>query len=53
MDVALFERIQRLDREFEGLAKALADAFQEVPSEKGLKWVDEAVHDARNKAANK
>ena len=53
VDIALFERIQRLDREFEGLAKALADAFQDVPSEKGMKWVDEAMHEARTKVANK
>lgn len=51
VDVALFERIQRLDEEFEKLTDALADAFKDVPSEEGTKWIDEAVRAAREKAA--
>ena len=51
VDVALFERIQRLDEEFEKLTDALANAFKDVPSEEGTKWIDEAVRAAREKAA--
>lgn len=51
VDVALFERIQRLDEEFEKLTEALADAFKDVPAERGTKWIDEAVRAAREKAA--
>jgi prevent-host-death family protein len=52
VDVALFERIQRLDEEFEKLTQALADAFKDVPPEEGSTMVDEAVRAARKKAAN-
>ena len=49
VDVALFERIQKLDDEFERLTNELAKAFEAVPPEEGMKWVDEAVEAARGK----
>ncbi len=51
VDVALFERLRKLDEDFEKLAGELETAFQDVPPEKGMKWVDEAVSAARKKAA--
>jgi len=50
VDVALFERIQKLDEEFEKLANELARAFEDVPRDEGVKWVDEAAKAARRKA---
>ncbi len=49
VDVALFEKIQRLDEEFEGLRSTLAKAFSNVNEDKGTALVDEAVHAARRK----
>ena len=51
VDVALFERIRKLDEEFEKMASELVTAFQDVAPEKGMKWVDEAVSVSRKKAA--
>jgi prevent-host-death family protein len=52
VDVALFERIQKLDEEFEELSNRVAKAFEDVPIEEGMKWVDEAVEAAREKPAD-
>lgn len=51
VDVALFERIQRLDEEFEKLTDSLADAFKDVPPEEGTELIEEAVRAAREQAS--
>ena len=43
VDVELFERIRKLDEEFEELTKALAKAFEDVVPDNGIALVDEAV----------
>jgi prevent-host-death family protein len=50
VDVALFERIRKLDEEFGKLTTELAEAFEDVAPEKGMALVDEAVKAARPKA---
>lgn len=50
VDVALFERIQKLDAQFEQLAGRLAEAFEAVPAEEAEAWLDEAVRAAREKS---
>ena len=49
IDVALFERIRKLDEEFSTLTTELAEAFEEVAPEKGMALVEEAVKSARTK----
>jgi prevent-host-death family protein len=49
VDIGLFERIQRLDEEFEELIEGMAKAFEGVEPTKGMEWVDEAVETARRK----
>jgi prevent-host-death family protein len=49
VDIDLFERIRRLDDEFEALTRKMVDAFAGVEPEKGMKLVDEAVTAARRK----
>ncbi|HXV62825.1 MAG TPA: type II toxin-antitoxin system prevent-host-death family antitoxin [Vicinamibacteria bacterium] len=52
VDVALFERIQKLDAQFEQLADRLAKVFDAVPAEEAEAWLDEAVRTAREKSAD-
>lgn len=49
VDVALFNKIQRLDEEFDRLKKAMAKAFAGVRVDRGEALVDEAVRAARKK----
>ncbi len=49
IDVALFERLRKLDEEFEQLSGALAKAFAGIGPAKGTALVDEAVKAARRK----
>jgi len=49
VDVALFERIRKLDEEFESMTKELAKAFGAIPPKQGMALVDEAVKAARRK----
>jgi prevent-host-death family protein len=53
IDFALFERLRRLDQEFERFAGALSKAFAGVAAAKGAKLVDDAVKDARRKSPRK
>lgn len=52
VDVALFERIQKLDDEFDALTRRLAQAFENLPAEQGTKLVDEAVRAVREDLAD-
>jgi prevent-host-death family protein len=49
VDVALFERIRKLDEAFSKLTTELSEAFEAVAPEKGMALVDEAVKAARTK----
>jgi prevent-host-death family protein len=53
IDVELFERIRKLDEEFEELTKGLAKAFEDVVPDNGMALVDEAVKVVRAKAEEK
>ncbi len=50
VNVAFFERLRKLEEDFEKLAGELEKAFKDIPPEKGMEWVDEAVSAARKKA---
>ena len=47
VDIALFERIRKLDEEFDQMREELARAFSDVPEKQVAALVDEAVKDAR------
>lgn len=47
VDIALFERIRKLDEEFDRMREELARAFADVPEKKVEALVDEAVKEAR------
>lgn len=49
VDIDLFERIRRLDEEFDALTREMVDAFADIEPDKGKKLVDEAVTAARRK----
>jgi len=51
VDIALFERLRKLDEEFERLSEEMARAFEDIPPEEAGKWVDEAVRAARKTTA--
>jgi len=53
IDIALFERLRRLDEEFERLSAGLAKAFGTTAPRKGMALVDEAVKAARRKPPRK
>jgi prevent-host-death family protein len=53
IDIELFERLRKLDEEFEQLSGALAKAFARVGAAKGTVLVDEAVRTARRKPPRK
>lgn len=49
IEIALFERISKLDSEFEKMTAELGQAFESVPPDQGMALLDEAVHAARKK----
>jgi prevent-host-death family protein len=49
IDIALFEKLRKLDEEFERLANGLKRAFAKTPQRKGMALLDEAVRAARKK----
>lgn len=49
VDMALFEKIQALDEEFERMKDDMAKAFAKVPAERGNALVDEAVRKTRKR----
>jgi prevent-host-death family protein len=53
IDIALFERLRKLDEEFEQSAAALAKAFAPLGPEKGTALVDEAVKAARRRRSRR
>ena len=53
IDIALFERLRKLDEEFDKSAAALAKAFAPLASEKGTALVDEAVKAARRRRSRR
>lgn len=53
IDIALFERLRKLDEEFEQLSGALAKAFAGAGAAKSAALVDEAVKAARRKPSRK
>jgi len=53
IDVALFERLRKLDEELEQRSGALAKAFAGMGPPKGGALVDEAVKAARRKPSRK
>ena len=53
VDIALFERIRKLDEEFEQLREELARAFAAVPEKQVEALVDEAVKEARTRRRRK
>lgn len=53
IDIALFEKLRKLDDEFEQLTGKIKKAFSKIPPEKGAALVDEAVRAARKKRTRK
>jgi len=53
VDIALFERIRKLDEEFDQMRKEFARAFAGVPEERVEALVDEAVKEARARRRRK
>jgi prevent-host-death family protein len=53
VDIALFERIRKLDEEFDRMREELARAFADVPEKQVEALVDEAVKEARTRRRRK
>ena len=53
VDIALFERIRKLDEEFDQMREELARAFADVPEKQVEALVDEAVKEARTRRRRK
>ncbi len=53
IDIALFEKLRKLDEEFERLTGRLKKAFTKTPPQKGMALLDEAVRTARKKRTRK
>src|SRR5205085_12116626 len=53
IDIGLFERLRKMDEEFEQLSGALAKAAAAVEAAKGARLVDEAVKAARRKRSRR
>jgi len=49
IDMPLFERIRKLDEEFEQLTQEMASAFEGMTEDEGTALIDEAVKAARKK----
>lgn len=49
VDIALFERIRKLDEEFDRIREELARAFADVPEKEVEALVEEAVGEARTR----
>lgn len=49
IDMPLFERIRKLDEEFEQLTQELAVAFEGIVEGEGMALIDEAITAARKK----
>jgi prevent-host-death family protein len=53
IDMELFERVRKLGEEFAGMPDHLARVFADVPEQKRLTLVDEALRAARKNGASK
>jgi prevent-host-death family protein len=53
IDVALFEKLRKLDEEFEKLSGEIGKAFASVPPQTGMAVVEEAVRAVRKKRGSK
>ena len=53
VDIALFERIRKLDEEFDQMREELARAFAGVPEKQVEALADEAVKEARTRRRRK
>ncbi len=53
VDIALFERIRKLDEEFDRMREELARAFADMPEAQVEKLVDEAVKETRTRRRRK
>lgn len=53
IDIALFDKLRKLDDEFEQLTGKIKKAFANIPPQKGMALVDEAVRAARKKRTRK
>jgi prevent-host-death family protein len=53
VDIALFERIRKLDEEFDRMREELAQAFSDTPEKQVGALVNEAVKDARTRRRKK
>lgn len=53
IDVELFDKLRRLDEEFEQLVGEIKKRFAKVPPRKAAMLVDEAVRAARKKSARR
>jgi prevent-host-death family protein len=53
IDIALFDKLRKLDDEFEQLTGKIKKAFSNIPPQKGMALVDEAVRAARKKRTRK
>jgi prevent-host-death family protein len=53
VDIALFERIRKLDEEFDRMREELARAFANVPEKQVEALVDEGVKEARTRRRKK
>ena len=47
VDMELYDRIRKLDEEFDGMADELARAFESLPEAEGIALIDEASRAAR------
>jgi prevent-host-death family protein len=53
VDIALFERIRKLDEEFDRMREELAGAFSDMPEKQLEALVDKAVKDTRARRRRK
>ena len=53
IDMTLFDKLRKLDEEFEELTGEIRQAFEKVPPKKGTALIDAAVRAARKKRARK
>lgn len=53
IDMALFEKLRKLDEEFERLTGEIKKAFGKIPPQKGMTLISEAVGAARKKRVRK
>ena len=53
VDIALFERIRKLDEEFDQMRKELASAFSDMTEKQVETLADEAVKEARTRRRKK